>query len=188
MGNQQTTFSQDQLDRYQDCTYFTASEILRLHKKFRQLSPELVPTDMTGNKCTDVLLPASLVEGMPELKDNPFADRIVRVFSDGTSLVNFENFLCMFSAFSEQAPCEVKAFYAFRIYDADEDQFLNENDLVWTLQRLTGGHLNKEEIDLVVKKVLEEAEMDDDARISFMEFEHVIYRSPDFLSTFHIRI
>ncbi|XP_076801923.1 calcium and integrin-binding family member 2-like isoform X2 [Clavelina lepadiformis] len=152
MGNQQTTFSQDQLDRYQDCTYFTASEILRLHKKFRQLSPELVPTDMTGNKCTDVLLPASLVEGMPELKDNPFADRIVRVFSDGTSLVNFENFLCMFSAFSEQAPCEVKAFYAFRIYDADEDQFLNENDLVWTLQRLTGGHLNKEEIDLVVKK------------------------------------
>ena len=51
--------------------------------------------------------------------------------------------------------CSCLLFYitTFFILDADEDQFLNENDLVWTLQRLTGGHLNKEEIDLVVKKV-----------------------------------
>ena len=39
----------------------------------------------------------------------------------------------------------------------------------------------KEEINLVVQKVLEESEMDDDCQISFMEFEHVISRAPDFL-------
>lgn len=37
-------------------------------------------------------------------------------------------------------------------------------------------------------QVLEEADVDDDGKLSFGEFEHVITRAPDFLSTFHIRI
>jgi hypothetical protein len=37
-------------------------------------------------------------------------------------------------------------------------------------------------------QVLEEADVDDDGKLSFGEFEHVITRAPDFLSNFHIRI
>ncbi len=53
----------------------------------------------------------------PELKVNPFGDRICLVFStskDGDC--TFEDFLDMMSAFSEDAPISVKAEYAFRIF------------------------------------------------------------------------
>ena len=37
-------------------------------------------------------------------------------------------------------------------------------------------------------KVLNEADIDGDHRMSANEFEHVITKSPDFLTTFHFRI
>jgi calcium and integrin-binding protein 1 len=53
----------------------------------------------------------------PELRVNPFGDRICLVFSssrDGDC--TFEDFLDMMSVFSEEAPISVKAEYAFRIF------------------------------------------------------------------------
>ncbi|KAG8298554.1 Calcium and integrin-binding member 3 [Homalodisca vitripennis] len=40
----------------------------------------------------------------------------------------------------------------------------------------------------VCEKAVEEADVDGDGKLSYMEFEHVILRAPDFLSTFHIRL
>lgn len=53
----------------------------------------------------------------PELRVNPFRDRICKVFSssnDGDC--TFEDFLDMMSVFSETAPKAVKAEHAFRIF------------------------------------------------------------------------
>ena len=51
------------------------------------------------------------------IQENPFKKRICRVFSeDGTGDMSFDDFLDMFSVFSEGAPRSVKANYAFRIY------------------------------------------------------------------------
>ena len=50
------------------------------------------------------------------------------------------------------------------------------------------GQLNHEEVESVWTKVLEEADIDDDKKLSLSEFQHVITKSPDFLTTFHIRI
>lgn len=53
----------------------------------------------------------------PELKVNPFGDRICKIFSsshDGDC--TFEDFLDMMSVFSESAPKSVKAEHAFRIF------------------------------------------------------------------------
>lgn len=53
----------------------------------------------------------------PELRVNPFGDRICKVFSssnDGDC--TFEDFLDMMSVFSEGAPRSVKAEHAFRIF------------------------------------------------------------------------
>ena len=63
----------------------------------------------------------------------------------------------------------------------DNDGYISMDDLYNTLRCLTREELTKEENNLVVQKVLEESEMDDDCQISFMEFEHVISRAPDFL-------
>ena len=51
------------------------------------------------------------------LQENPFRQRICRVFSrDSKGNLTFEDFLDLLSVFSEQAPRDIKVFYAFKIY------------------------------------------------------------------------
>lgn len=97
----------------------------------------------------------------PELRVNPFGDRICKVFSssqDGDC--TFEDFLDMMSVFSDAAPKSVKAEHAFRIFgwvfgnillgiginflffflqlDFDGDDMLGVNDLKQVIDRLIG--------------------------------------------------
>lgn len=189
MGNKVTAFSEEQLEAYQDCTFFTRKEILRIFKRFKELSPKRVPSDMKNGKAKKCRIPYTELELLPELRENPFCERICQVFSeDGSGDMNFDDFLDMFSVFSEAAPRDIKCIYAFKIYDFDGDNFLDDLDLQNTLRCLTRNELTEDEIAFIVEKVIEEADLDDDNMLSYIEFEHVISRSPDFLNTFHIRI
>ncbi|CAD7014082.1 unnamed protein product [Ceratitis capitata] len=117
MGNKVATFTEQQLDDYQDCTFFTRKEILRVHKRFRELRPDLVPRQMTEGQASSVKVPCECIEKMPELRENPFCRRICEAFSrDGQGNLSFEDFLDALSVFSEQAPRDIKVFYAFKIY------------------------------------------------------------------------
>uniref|UniRef100_A0A3B3R6S0 Calcium and integrin binding family member 2 n=1 Tax=Paramormyrops kingsleyae TaxID=1676925 RepID=A0A3B3R6S0_9TELE len=99
----------------EDCTFFTRKEILRLHGRYHELAPHLVPMDYTNDP--DVKVPLALIVNMPELKENPFRNRIVESFSeDGEGNLSFNEFVDMFSVLSETAPRELKAIYAFKIY------------------------------------------------------------------------
>ncbi|XP_041345624.1 calcium and integrin-binding family member 2-like isoform X5 [Pyrgilauda ruficollis] len=170
-----------------DCTFFTRKEILRLHGRYHEMAPNVVPMDYT--KDPDVKLPMQLIINMPELKENPFKERIVESFSeDGEGSLSFNDFVDMFSVLSEMAPRELKAIYAFKIYDFNTDNFICKADLEKTLNKLTREELTAEEITLVCEKVIEEADMDGDGKLGFADFENMISKAPDFLSTFHIRI
>ncbi|XP_076391632.1 calcium and integrin-binding family member 2 isoform X2 [Megachile rotundata] len=186
MGNKVATFTEEQLEDYQDCTFFTRKEILRIFKRFREMGdPGAVPRCMTAGQATT---------------ENPFRQRISEVFtkrvvqnlgqqnlSDDDGIC-FEEFLEMMSVFSEQAPRDLKVFYAFKIYDFDEDGVLGTNDLERTCRQLVQGGLNAEEVATVCRKVLEESDIDGDGVLSYLEFEHVVTRASDFMATFHIRI
>ena len=50
---------------------------------------------------------------------------------------------------------------------------------------LTRSELNEDEVALVVEKVLDEGDLDDDGKLSFLEFEAVISKAPDFLGYAH---
>jgi len=182
-------FTSEQLDEYQDCTFFTKKDILRLYKRFYSLNPAKVPTNMQGNRASIVALTFEEVEKIPELKENPFRRRICEVFSeDGCGNLTFDDFLDMFSVFSEMAPLQLKLKYAFRIYDFDGDEFLGRLDLEQMIRSLTRDELNNEELEFIITRIIEEADLDGDEQISYAEFEHVVSRSPDFIRTFHIRI
>ena len=85
---------------------------------------------MQGNRPSIVALTFEEIEKMPELRvsnhiyfllnfyqENPFRRRICEVFSeDGRGNLTFDDFLDMFSVFSEMAPLQLKLKYAFRIY------------------------------------------------------------------------
>ncbi|KAJ8926818.1 hypothetical protein NQ314_020666 [Rhamnusium bicolor] len=205
MGNKLVTFTDQQLENYQDCTFFTRKEILRVFKRFREIRPDLVPKQMKQNEAVNIRIPLEdSIEKLPELHENPFKKRICQVFSrDGKGNLSFEDFLDLLSVFSEQAPRDIKVFYAFRIYgqyrktnrkfgifNFDSDQHIGPADLDEALLLLTRytQELTPEDRQQIVEKVIEEADVDGDGKLSYMEFEHVITRAPEFLSTFHIRI
>ncbi|XP_038388965.1 calcium and integrin-binding family member 2 isoform X1 [Canis lupus familiaris] len=99
MGNKQTIFTEEQLDNYQDCTFFNKKDILKLHARFYELAPNLVPMDY--RKSPIVHVPMSLIIQMPELRENPFKERIVEAFSeDGEGNLTFNDFVDMFSVLS----------------------------------------------------------------------------------------
>ncbi|KAF7993072.1 hypothetical protein HCN44_005853 [Aphidius gifuensis] len=197
MGNKVTTFSDEQLDNYQDCTFFTRKEILRIFKRFREIGdPGFVPKTMTSIDAAKLRLPFSCLEKIPELKENPFRERIYAVFCRQNNHqenlrdegICFEEFLEMMSVFSEQAPRDLKVFYAFKIYDFDGDGVVGIADLEQTCRQIVQDGLTTDEISTICKKVLDESDIDGDGALSYIEFEHVVTRASDFLSTFHMRI
>lgn len=55
-----------------------------------------------------------------ELKCNPFAARIVALFSeDGSGSLNFQKFINMMSVFSSRASSQTKTVWAFALWDFD---------------------------------------------------------------------
>ncbi|XP_057307293.1 calcium and integrin-binding family member 2-like [Hydractinia symbiolongicarpus] len=184
MGGNQSAFDEEELQEYQELTYFTQKEILHCHKRFAQLDPNAVTRDKNAK------LPQRVLLQLPELQVNPFRDRICKVFSssrDGD--MTFEDFLDMMSVFSENAPKSVKVEYAFRIYDFNEDDYICDSDLKRVINRLCGDQkLSAENTKSIIKKIMMEADLDDDNRLSFAEFEHVISKAPDFVNSFRIRI
>eukprot|EP00128_Syssomonas_multiformis_P012883 Colp12_sorted_trinity150504_noHs@7647 len=177
MGQKQSVFSKEELEKYEEVTFFTQKEILGVWERFSQLNPENKQTLTMEEVCK-----------MKELSANPFKERICQVFSDdGSGNLTFEDFLDMLSVFSEGATRDVKASYAFRLYDFDGDEYIDRSDLIATLQLLTAGQLTEEEMNTITDKIMEESDLDGDERISYLEFEHVVARAPDFINTFRIR-
>lgn len=92
------------------------------HQKFKALAPEKVGHNKNAK------LPMAKILQYPELRVNPFRDRICKVFSssnDGDC--TFEDFLDMMSVFSEMAPKAVKAEHAFRIFGKSFNIFIKIN-------------------------------------------------------------
>lgn len=88
-----------------------------MHKRFREIRPDLVPKQMTGMEASTIKIPLENIEKLSELRVNPFRKRICEAFSrDGNGNLSFEDFLDLLSVFSEQAPRDIKIFYAFKIY------------------------------------------------------------------------
>lgn len=50
----------------------------------------------------------------------------------------FEDFLDLMSVFSDRCPSQIKAYYAFHIYDFDEDGVISKADIAEMVKRLTG--------------------------------------------------
>ncbi|KAK2167474.1 hypothetical protein LSH36_27g04034, partial [Paralvinella palmiformis] len=95
----------------------------------------------------------------------------------------------MMSVFSENAPKNVKVHYAFRIYDFNGDDMIDEEDLRNVISRLIGTEkqLSEENTQKLIDntnpvfQIFQEADLDDDKMLSYAEFEHVISKAPDFV-------
>ncbi|XP_037624366.1 calcium and integrin-binding protein 1-like [Sebastes umbrosus] len=187
MGTTASQLGKDLLSEYQELTFLTKQEILLAHKRFTELLTK-DEKDLPNTRA-----PMERILTLPELKSNPFRKRICYVFStsehkDGS--LTFEDFLDLLSAFSDSATLEIKSHYAFRIFDFDDDGTLDCGDLEKLVNCLTGEtdetRLTTEEMRQLISNILEESDIDKDGTVNLSEFQHVISRSPDFVSSFKI--
>ncbi|XP_029640088.1 calcium and integrin-binding protein 1 [Octopus sinensis] len=193
MGLTSSALKQKDLDEYQQLTYFTEQEILEAFRMFKSLGKEEVKQNALKAK-----IPFPRIQELPQLRMNPFRDRICEVFSStDDEHMNFEDFLHMMSVFSDKAPKDLKAHYAFNIYDLDNDERISERDLLEVLDRLTVGMnmgeqseylLSLDEKQKVVEEIMKVGDLDRDKVLSFSEFCHIIDKAPDFLSSFIIHL
>ena len=135
MGQRQSIFEHDQFELYTECTYFSPKDILRLYKCFAKLDPVRINTRIAD---VSTRLSFAQIQTLPELRENPFKERICQVFSTDGQGIHFEDFLDMFSVLSPHAPWELKAAYAFRIYDYNGDAAICEEDIKEIVRSLTG--------------------------------------------------
>ena len=200
MGNSHSAFTSDELELYQDLTYFTKKEILHAFQRFVDVASDDDAKNRIAASKAEATLPLDAVVEMPELRVNPFRYRLCHAFSprdDGS--LTFEDFLDMMSVMSDRAPMSLKTEYAFRVYDFDGVDMIGSRDIRRIVDHLLGdteggldvsdgSGLTPEEKQLVVKTVIDEADLDDDRKLSFAEFEHVISKAPDFMTSFRIRL
>ncbi|KAM5292905.1 calcium and integrin-binding protein 1 isoform 5-T5 [Ctenodactylus gundi] len=184
MGGSGSRLPKELLAEYQDLTFLTKQEILLAHRRFCELLPE-------GNRSVEASLEERVsfeqILSLPELKE-----RICKVFSTAPTRdsLSFEDFLDLLSVFSDTATPDIKSHYAFRIFDFDDDGTLDREDLSRLVNCLTGEgedtRLSASEMKQLIDNILEESDIDRDGTINLSEFQHVISRSPDFVSSFKI--
>ncbi|KFD72474.1 hypothetical protein M514_15310 [Trichuris suis] len=144
-------FTREQIEEYQDCTFFTKKDIMRLYKRFYSLSPGYVPATMQGGAAGVVAIPFEDIEKMPELKYVQIAKQLSAL-------------------------------------DFDQDGMIGHDDLEKAIRCMTREELTEEEVEFIISRIMDEADLDMSNFLSYAEFEHVVSRSPDFCRTFHVRI
>ena len=84
------------------------------YDRFRDLNENEIDANLDGERVPiEVIL-----ENFPELESNPFGRKLCQTFSSSPSRgdMNFEDFLDMASVLSDNAPVQIKADWAFRVF------------------------------------------------------------------------
>ncbi|XP_012216926.1 calcium and integrin-binding protein 1-like [Linepithema humile] len=191
MGNSDSNaISEEALDEYVELTYLNKSEIRQIYRLLNNLEPSILQKDLHYRfslQQIDTIL--------PQIRCNPFRDSIYRVFSskrDGH--LSFEDILDLCSAFSVNCPQGVRAAWAFEIFDLDGNNQVCLDDLIETVQRLTGSdengqfRIDRKHAEDIARTILREMDIDGTGSIVLQEFVHILSRMPEFAHTFQFKI
>ena len=209
MGGNNTKLGEGEEEDYRKLTFLTEKEINLCFSKFSKLLSEQQQAELKSRETLTINSPnffvpiADLIEKLPELKQNPFAKRMCTVFSrDQNEKIFFEDFLDMMSVLSENAPTQVKAEWAFRIFDEDGDGRLDKKDIARVVRKMTleddqeGNEEDarsvkegqEEQVNKVVTHVINETDINKSESISLVEFKQMVSKSHDFEDNFRIKL
>merc|ERR1711953_923373 len=173
-------------------------EVQLCYTRFSRLLPPGVLEEVDNINDPQCRVEITRLLELPELKCNPFNIRLCRVFSGDRDNMIFEEFLDMTTVLSEYTPSNVKAEWAFRVFDFDGDGKLNKDDIYKTVSALTDqaeqgeDRESKEKLETekreVVRNVLEETDLNGSGFISLVEFKQLVTKSHDFKDNFRMKL
>lgn len=174
----------EQLDEYAELTYLTKWEVLLILEKISSLVPEQTPFDLYSR------IPNSqIAEVFPQLKFNPFRDQLFAVFSSShDDRCSFEDVLDLFSVMSDRCPQQIKAAWAFRVFDLDNDNMITRDDICSICDRLSkNNQLRDDEKSCIADVVLQEMDLHNNGSLGEFDFIHAISKVTEFHNTFSFR-
>ncbi|XP_062872670.1 calcineurin B homologous protein 2 [Trichomycterus rosablanca] len=155
-------------------TGFSAAQIVRLYDRY-----EALDRDDKGH-----LSPADFA-AIKELAMNPICDRIIGAFfSSGQEILDFPSFVRILAHFrptdknrpkDSNAPDPYnnrnsKLKFVFQLYDLDKDGKISRTELQQVLRAMLEMQVTEEQLECIVDRTLQEADLDNDDAISFEEF------------------
>ncbi|XP_035904466.1 calcium and integrin-binding family member 2-like [Anopheles stephensi] len=184
MGAKTSIITSEQLAEYAELTYLSKSEIIFILQKFLLLDG--------GHQfsLTKRFPEQDVVNLFPQLKHNPFRDRLLHVFSsEHDDRFSFEDMLDLFSVLSEKCPLAVKATWAFQMYDFDNDNLITKEDILELCDRITKhDRLGHDEKMSIAELLLKEIDLQNNGNIGEFEFIHAMSKMPEFRQTFSCRV
>ncbi|CAK1584336.1 unnamed protein product [Parnassius mnemosyne] len=192
MGSNQSFpgLTEDLLEDYSSLTYLNKGEILYLMRKFYSIDPDKIDADFHHRFEKEMILKKFHV-----LQNNPFQDRLFRVFSSkNDDCFSFEDLLDLCSAMSSKCPTDVKASWAFKVFDIDEDSQISTRDISEIVDRLTNGSksrsysLDDETKSKIAYVILDEMKLTNTGGIGLSEFKILMSRIPEFNSSFYFSL
>jgi len=105
------------------------------------------------------------------IKNSPFGERMLEVYDlDCSRKLMLKEFAMLCSIFVPSCPREKKLKFLFDLYDLDNDGGLSTEDVFDSIKKMTGGRLQSEDMDTIVKHTFKEADVDLNHKITFNEF------------------
>ncbi|KAK2576470.1 hypothetical protein KPH14_005801 [Odynerus spinipes] len=194
MGNFRSkhVLTEEMIEEYVELSYLNQHEIRHIFDQLNDLTPGILRTNLHHR-----FTKQEIDKILPQIRRSPFRDSIYRVFSSKRDdCLSFEDVLDLCSAFSANSPPDVRAAWAFMIFDFDDDDQLALDDLIEAVQRLTSRNENgqikngidRERAEQVARMILSEMDFTENGSISPQEFERLVARMPDFAHTFRFSI
>lgn len=190
-------------------TFYTQSEVEELFFIWIKLGGGFTSDGQGSHSISTV--PAMTVIELPELTLNPFKYRIIKVFSESKKTakisrrislrvqereelknvrVTFLQFVRMAFAFSHRAGFHRKSKAAFKVYDFDDNGYIEIDDVVEIVRLICGdaAYLSPKQLVIIAKQILEEADDDGNFVLSEDEFRKVMMRIPEFAGKFQFNL
>ncbi|KAF8356283.1 chpf-1 [Pristionchus pacificus] len=172
MGNSSSLMLRDEeIDNISKETEFNRNQIVRLYSRFLSL-------DKKGQG----FLEREDLMNVPELAVNPLGDRIVDAFftlaGKDDKHLNFRQFVQVLAYFqpidktkkNQLNDRSKKLKFAFMMYDLNRNGYITREEFKVILNSMVGANITADQLDKIADRTIEEADTDQDGKISFEEF------------------
>lgn len=158
-------------DDWRELFLVNKNQIVRLYSRFLSLDKK-----GQGFLSRDDFL------NVPELAVNPLGDRIVDAFftlaGENEQHLNFRQFVRILAHFQPINRAKKNSLngrkeklkFAFQMYDLNKNGYITREEFKVILNSMVGANITAEQLDKIADRTIEEADGDNDGRISFDEF------------------